>query len=106
MPDTQLRFTTNGLLLHKYFDILDVVQDVGNIVFKITVHQPTAELERIIKQIFGQFNWSPVTEYGIDRWVTDNNVRLQINRPTTFIKTFISRNNSICRTISHPLETR
>lgn len=88
MPDTQIRFTTNGLLLHKHLNIIDTLHDIGNVVFKITVHQTNTELENIIEKIFKRYNWQPVTEYGIDRWITDNNVRFQINRPSVFIKTY------------------
>lgn len=88
MPETQIRFTTNGTLLHKKLDVLDVAHEIGNVIFKITVHQANAELENIIKQIFARYSWEPVNEYGIDRWVTKNLVRFQINRPTAFIKTY------------------
>jgi len=89
MPDTQIRFTTNGLLLEKNFDILDLCHDAGNIVFKITRHVTDKKLDNLIEKIFNKFNWDPVTEYGINRWRTSNNLRFQINTPTTFIKTFV-----------------
>jgi len=88
MPASQIRFTTNGLLLDKYFDVVDLAHDIGNIVFKITVHQDTAELENTIDRIFKRYAWEPVTEYGIRRWVGANGVRFQVNRPEVFLKTY------------------
>lgn len=89
MPDSQLRFTTNGELLHKHLEILDLVHDVGNVVFKISVHRFDKNLENIIEYIFDKFKWEIVHEYGITRYINrKTNVRFQINRPQTFIKTF------------------
>ena len=88
MPDTQLRFTTNGELLHKHLDILDLVYDVGNIVFKISVHRFDKQLEDVVEYIFNKYKWEIVNEHGITRYRTRNNVRFQVNRPQTFLKTF------------------
>lgn len=88
MPLSQLRFTTNGLLLHKYPDIIDLMESVGNIVFKITVHLNDLELENNIERIFKSRNWKSVTEYGIKRFIGDNKVRLQINRPDQFLMSY------------------
>lgn len=88
MPDSQLRFTTNGELLEKHLDVLDLIHDVGNIVFKISVHRHDQDLENIIEYIFNQYKWEIVREHGITRYKSRNNVRFQINRPQTFIKTF------------------
>lgn len=88
LPNAQLRFTTNGLLLNRAPDIVDLCESVGNIVFKITVHAHNAELENQIEKIKQSRNWTPVIEYGISRWVGPNNVRFQINRPSTFLKTY------------------
>lgn len=91
MPDSQIRFTTNGLLLHKHLDLLDLIFETGNIVFKITQHQNTAQLKKTIEYIFQKYSWQPVYEYGINRWISDNGVRFQLNTPERFIKTY--RNN-------------
>jgi len=88
LPESQIRFTTNGLLLDRRWDVFDAVQDIGNAVFKITVHVNDSKLESIIDDIFSRYNWQPINEFGIDRWVSDNGVRFQINRPEQFIKTF------------------
>ena len=91
MPHAQIRFTTNGKLLYRNEHVMDLVHSLGNVVFKISVHQHDPRLEQTIKKIKNQYHWQPVHEFGIDRWVTGNDVRLQINRPTEFIKTY--RNN-------------
>lgn len=88
MPHSQIRFTTNGILLDKHFDIIDVLADIGNCVFKITVHENDTRLEDTIATIFKRYNWTPITEYGIDRYVSDNGFRFHVKRPTTFYKTF------------------
>lgn len=88
MPDSQLRFTTNGEILHKHMDILDLLYDVGNIVFKISVHRYDQRLENIIEYIFNKYKWEIVHEHGITRYKSKNNVRFQVNRPQTFIKTY------------------
>lgn len=89
MPTSQIRFTTNGLLLGRVNEILDVMHEVGNIVFKITVHVDSPELERTISEVMALGNWRPVREYGIDRFHGENGVRFQINRPKKFLKTFL-----------------
>jgi len=87
MPNSQIRFTTNGLLLEKNIDIVDLLCDVGNSVFKITVHLHDAKLEQLIEKIFKRYDFKPIQEYGIDRWAYGS-FRVQINRPTTFLKTY------------------
>lgn len=89
LPSAQIRFTTNGLLLEKHLDILDLCSDVGNVVFKITKHLDDTKLDKLIQIIFDKFNWEPVIEFGINRWRTNNDLRLQINSPAVFVKTFV-----------------
>jgi len=88
MPDAQLRFTTNGLLLSKKFDIVDLLHEIGNCVFKITVHVDNKDLEDTINKIYKQYDFEPVNEHGINRFKTTNNFRFQVNRPKTFVKTY------------------
>ena len=88
LPTAQIRFTTNGLLLHKHPDIVDFLQSVGNVVFKITVHQPMQYLDDTIDKILTERAWEPVFEFGIRRYRTSNDLRFQVNRPTQFIKTY------------------
>ena len=87
LPDSQIRFTTNGLLLEKHFDVVDLMKDIGNSVFKISVHVNDQKINSVIDKIFKRYDWEPVTEYGIDRWKSGN-FRLQINRPTHFTKSY------------------
>ena len=88
MPKAQIRFTTNGILLSKKPDIIRHMVEIGNCVFKIAIHTPNPELEEVVNQIFDMYDWEPVTEYGISRWKTGNNVRFHVKRPDTFWKTF------------------
>jgi sulfatase maturation enzyme AslB (radical SAM superfamily) len=88
LPNSQLRFTTNGLLLKSAADLLNTLDDIGNIVFKVTLHTENSALTDVIDEIFASRNWSPVTEYGIDRWALPNGVRFQLNRPEQFLLTY------------------
>lgn len=90
-PTSQLRFTTNGLLLHRHSDIMDFMDSIGNIVFKITVHVQDNGLENHIRHIKTQRDWQTVNEHGITRLRNQHGVRLQINRPRHFVRPF--RNN-------------
>lgn len=68
MPTSQLRFTTNGTLLSKQVDILDTVFDIGNCVFKISVHQPNQfYTQEALNTVFNYAKWEPVVEHGIKR---------------------------------------
>ncbi len=85
MPTTQIRFTTNGTLLNKHIDIVDIAHEIGNTVFKITAH---TAVDEIIESVFKRYPWEPVTEFGINRWKTTNGLRFQVNRPEKFVKTY------------------
>ena len=92
MPNAQIRFTTNGLLLDKKFHIVKLLHATGNCVLKITNHfDKNDKIETIIQKVFQNFDWTPVKEFGIDRYKTSNNLRFQINKPQIFYKTY--RNN-------------
>jgi organic radical activating enzyme len=104
LPNSQIRFTTNGLLLAKHYDIIDLMSFVGNCVFKITVHCNTEELENLIDQIKSSYNWETVIEHGITRFKTNNNFRFQINRPTRFIKTYKNAYNNMMPYNSDPTD--
>jgi len=88
LPSSQIRFTTNGLLLHKHTDLMDLFRSIGNCVLKITVHQHDEWLEDYITTLLSDPVWQPVVEHNIKRWKNNNNVRLQVNRPDTFLKTY------------------
>jgi organic radical activating enzyme len=88
LPKSQIRFTTNGLLL-KNMDVIRLCHDIGNVVFKITKHLDSPEIDSIIDEINSNFEWETVTEFGITRQKTSNNLRLQINQPKTFLKTYL-----------------
>lgn len=88
LPTSQLRLTTNGLLIKSPSNLLNMLDNIGNIVFKITIHVDTPKLRNIIDEIFSLRLWKPVHEHGIDRWRLDNGVRFQINRPNQFLMTY------------------
>ena len=95
MPNSQIRFTTNGLLLHRWPRLVDQLCELGNVIFKITVHHSTPALEQAITDIFNRYTWKPVEEYGIQRWVTNSNFRFHVKRPDTFIKTYRNSYNNM-----------
>lgn len=88
MPDTTIRFPVNGTLLHKHLDIVDLLHSIGNVIFKITVHTNDEKIENAIDYVTNRFEWTPISEYGVNRFVTSNNLKFQINRPQEFYKTF------------------
>jgi len=88
MPWARIRFTTNGILIRDPAELINLVQELGNITLKITVHINDAQLEHTVRELFHAGTWRPVTEYGINRWAGPNGTRLQINRPERFVKTF------------------
>lgn len=88
MPGGRIRFTTNGTFLDRTPDILDFFQDLENITLKITVHVPDPLLEARIKSLMDQRVWQKVEEFGISRWAGPGGLRLQINRPQHFLRTF------------------
>lgn len=88
LPQAQIRFTTNGLLLSKHPDLLDLCQDLGNVVLKITVHVADSDLEGQISNIMRSRTWEPVVEHGIKRWKSTNRLRFQVNRPSHFVPPF------------------
>ena len=89
LPDAQIRFTTNGLLLEKKFHIVKVLEDIGNVVFKISKHfDNNKKLDRIIQRVFDSYDWQPIHEFGIDRYVTGNKFRFYTRQTKTFIKTY------------------
>jgi organic radical activating enzyme len=88
LPDAQIRFTTNGINLNKKIRMVGILKEVGNSVLKITIHEDNDQIESTVNNIFKMYDWQPVTEYGIQRYKTNNNFRLQINRPNIFYKTY------------------
>jgi len=88
LPNAQIRFTTNGILLEKHYDIVTLLADIGNSVFKITVHVDNPTVSTMIEKILAEYHWESVTEHGINRFKTKNNFRFQINRPTVFTKSY------------------
>ena len=88
LPNAQIRFVTNGLLLEKNKEIIDTLYELGNSVLKISVHLEDERINSMVKYIMNRFDWKPVTEFHINRWSTGNEFKFQINRPERFYKTF------------------
>jgi sulfatase maturation enzyme AslB (radical SAM superfamily) len=88
MPETQIRFVTNGLLLAKNRRIVDLLHEVGNAVLKISYHVDDPSVDQEIQHIRERFAWRDINEFGIDRWITGRDFRFQIARPKKFIRTF------------------
>ena len=88
LPNTQIRLPTNGLLLHKHMDLVEAMNDIGNCVLKISYHVDNQRLRSVVKQIINSYDFRPVTEFGINRWSTENNFKFQINSPEKFLKSF------------------
>ena len=88
LPNSQIRFTTNGVNFAKRPDVLDWCIDVGNCVFKFTLHEDKPYGKDAIDYVFKKYEWKPITEYGINRWIGPNNTRFQINSPIKFYKTY------------------
>jgi len=88
MPGTTIRFPVNGTLLHKHYDVLDVLHEIGNVIFKITVHKEHIQTEKNIRYVFDKFEWKAIREFGLDRYETSNGFKFQINRPKQFFMTF------------------
>ena len=88
MPNAQIRFTTNGMLLNKNMHLIDLMHNIGNVVFKITAHKVTEELNECITEIMRSFKWHHLREYGADRFVTTNNFKFYVKHPSVFYKTY------------------
>ncbi len=104
MPAAQIRFTTNGLLLKKKPHIVKLLHDAGNVVFKITRHLTDDDLNAEITKIFNSYNWTPVNEYGLNRWKTTNNFRFYAPKPETFLKSYINDYHDMKPHHSNPVE--
>ena len=102
LPESQIRFTTNGILLNRHLDIIDVAHEIGNVVFKITAH---TDVDDTIDKIFKRYKWEPVTEFGIQRWKTTNGLRFQVNRPEKFVKTYRDSYNNMLPWDSNAVES-
>jgi sulfatase maturation enzyme AslB (radical SAM superfamily) len=106
LPTSQIRFTTNGVLLHKKPEVLNTLLDIGNCVIKLSVHQPNEfYTQQAVKTLFGLTTWEPIEEYGIKRWLGPNQVRLQINFPQQFVKSYRGNFSEMLPHSSDPAES-
>lgn len=88
MPNSQIRFITNGERLMDNLDIIDLLDEVGNVVFKITEHRVDKRTTDAIEYVMNKFEWEPVYEYGIHRLKNKNGMRFYVGKPETFLKTY------------------
>jgi sulfatase maturation enzyme AslB (radical SAM superfamily) len=88
LPQAQIRFVTNGLLLSRHWHIVDLLEKLGNCVLKISCHIQDERLDSVIHSIQTSRHWEPITEFGIARWISASGLRFQITKPTRFFKTF------------------
>lgn len=104
MPHCQIRFVTNGILLDKHWWLIDALDHTGNAVLKISYHLSDPALDQTIERIFQSRAWKPIHEFGIDRWISPSGLRLQITKPTRFIKTFQGNYHNMSPHSSRPHE--
>lgn len=88
LPDAQIRFVTNGLLLEKNWRIVELLHEIGNCTLKITVHLDDERIKNAINRVQSSYDWQPVFEYGIHRQRLPNGMRFQVNEPQWFTRTF------------------
>lgn len=104
MPNSQIRFTTNAVAFLENTQVLDWCADIGNCVFKFSIHEDAEYAQSSIDYVFSKYNWQPIIEHGINRWLGPNGLRFQINRPTTFIKSFKGSYGNIHPHCSNPAD--
>lgn len=104
LPNAQIRFTTNGLLLSKKFHVIKLLEEIGNCVFKITVHVDNDILNENIQRVYHAYEWQDITEFGIQRHTTGNDFRFHVKRPTQFFKTYQGTYDSMMPHNSDPVQ--
>lgn len=96
LPNAQIRFVTNGTLLHKHWNVFHILRELENTVFKISYHIQNDTVDQCIDKIFNDYTWEPVSEFSINRFKEkDRDFRFQIARPELFYKTFKGSYNNM-----------
>jgi len=104
LPNTQIRFVTNGLLLDKHWDVVELLNSLGNAVLKISYHVDSKKLDDIIQRVFDSYKWREVNEYGIDRWKNEQDFTFQVSSTDTFLKTYKGEYENMMPHDSNPKE--
>jgi organic radical activating enzyme len=105
MPNTVIRFPVNGTLVHKHIDVVDLLHEMGNVIFKITVHTNDSRINEAVELVKNRYTWEKeIFEYNNTRLVTNNNFKFQVNRPETFFKTFQNEYENAAPYDSNPVE--
>lgn len=87
-PNSLIQLTTNGYLLERNIDILDVMDSINGALLKISVHRPHDQWFRdLYDTVDNYFEWKPnPTQRG---WLSNGrHLNLQYSTETRFIKTF------------------
>ena len=89
-PDSLIQLTTNGYLLSRNIDILDVLDSVNGALLKISVHRPHDEWFADLRQeIEEYFNWHIDPEHQHPVWFKNERyLNLWYERTPRFVKTF------------------
>lgn len=104
LPNAQIRFVTNGLLLERHWRIVELLNEIGNCTLKITVHLSSTKIQSAIDRVFRTYAWEPVFEYGIHRHKLPNGMRFQVNKPKWFTRTFQGTYKTMLPWDSNPTE--
>jgi hypothetical protein len=104
LPDAQIRFVTNGLLLEKHWRIVELLHEIGNCILKITVHLSNPKIQSAIDRVFRTYECEQVYEYGIHRYKLPNEMRFQVSKPKWFTRTFQGSYKNMHPWNSHPVE--
>ena len=104
LPDAQIRFVTNGLLLEKHWRIVELLNEIGNCILKITVHLSDKRIQSAIDRVQKSYDWEPVYEYGIHRHSLPNGMKFQVNKPKWFTQTFQNTYADMLPWDSNPVE--
>tara|TARA_R110002167_G_scaffold361924_1_gene580669 strand:+ start:1004 stop:1843 length:840 start_codon:yes stop_codon:yes gene_type:complete len=104
LPDAQIRFVTNGLLLERHWRIVELLNQIGNCILKITVHLSDKRIQSAIDRIQRSYDWEPVYEYGIHRHSLPNGMKFQVNKPKWFTQTFQNTYADMLPWDSNPVE--
>ena len=95
LPNAQIRFVTNGVLLDQNWWVVDLLDELGNAVLKISQHIESDTLNNTINKIMVSREWEPTVDFGISRWRSSSGLLFQVSKPTRFLKTFRNEYNDM-----------
>lgn len=87
-PNSLIQLTTNGYLLSKNIDILDVLDSINGALLKISIHRPHDQWFKDLKEeIENYFEWHLNPDHR-GWWTNQNYLNLQYSMEMIFVKTF------------------